>query len=90
MTNMTFRAIWPILDPTRPLRALIAEATADLPDVAVRTQAALTGPGHWSMAPSVNVPGSGNIAEDVLIYEAPAVPKPGSFTRLLLTAAVPA
>jgi hypothetical protein len=76
MSSYVFRAIWPVVDPTVPLRHLVAEAAADVPNVALRSRAEITGPGTWSMAPSEAVPGSGRVTDTVLIFEAPAVPMP--------------
>lgn len=71
----TLRCLWPVVDPSIPLRELLAEAAADLPEVATRAHAKVTGPGRWSMAPSEAVPGSGRVTDTVLIFEAPAEPR---------------
>lgn len=76
MSEYTFRAIWPIHDPTVPLRDLVREAAADVENVAARSRARLVGRGSWSMAASENVPGSGRVTDTVLIFEAPAVALP--------------
>lgn len=72
----TFRAIWPIVDESVSYAALCKEATAELPAVIARAHAQLLSPGRFSIAPSVDVPGSGRVTESVLIYEAPATAVP--------------
>ncbi len=68
-----FRAMWPITDMATPLADLISEAELDLPMVAARARAAVRpGPGRWTIAPSARIPGSGRVADNVLLYEAPA------------------
>lgn len=71
---MNFRAIWPIVDETTGIRDLIAAAEADLPLLLAQAHAAITDNtrGRWSIVPSVNVPGSGRITENVLMFEVPA------------------
>ena len=73
MDMSTFRAFWPIIDPTIPPDELIREATADLPLLTSRAHAVLTGPCRWAIAPSEKVPGSGRVTKTVLLAEAPAV-----------------
>ena len=70
--TLTFQAMWPITDPERPTHWLIAEAIDDLPMLAARAHAELSGPLTWSIRPSWAVPGSGRVTETVLICEAPA------------------
>lgn len=69
----TFRAIWPIVDTAVDYQHLIREACEDLPTLAARAHAEITGRGRFSIAPSARVPGSGRVTESVLLYEAPAV-----------------
>lgn len=76
MTQHRFMAIWPIVDESVEYHRLCREAADDLPNVLARTGAQVTGPGRFSIAPSVTVPGSGRITDSVLIYEAPGVPIP--------------
>ncbi|MFW6776108.1 hypothetical protein ACOACO_17625 [Nocardioides sp. CPCC 205120] len=70
----TFRAIWPIVDESRTYAALCREAAREVPEIAARSRARLTGPGRFSVAPSESVPGSGRLTDSVLVYEAPAEP----------------
>lgn len=69
----TFRAIWPITDETVPYAELCKQAGAELPEIIARSRARLTSPGHFAVAPSAHVPGSGRVTESVLLYTAPAV-----------------
>lgn len=69
-----FMAIWPIVDESVEYHRLCREAADDLPQVLARTRAQVVGPGRFSIAPSVSVPGSGRVTPTVLVYEAPAVP----------------
>lgn len=71
-----FRAFWPIIDQTIPLRDLIAEASDQLPALIAQAHCHVTGRGRWSVTLSSSVPGSGRITETVLLYEAPARPAP--------------
>lgn len=80
-----FRAIWPVLDPSRLLQDLIAEASQDLPRVALMAHAEITGRGRWSMRPAAEVPGSGNVTATVLMYEAPARERPRTWVTAGLT-----
>lgn len=68
----TFRAIWPICDPTVPGTQLAAEVRGDLPGLARQALAVVTGPGRFYVAPSRAVPGSRGATSHVLVYEAPA------------------
>lgn len=70
-----FRAFWPILDMATPLEELLAAANRELPLVAARAHAEVRHDGRWSIAPSVRVPGSGRVTENVLLYEAPGQPR---------------
>lgn len=71
--DLTFRAIWPILDDSRSLGALALEAAEDLPWLATQARAVIEhGAGTWRIAPSNKVPGSGNTTANSLIFEAPA------------------
>lgn len=76
MSGGTLRVLWPILDDTVPARQIADEALADLPQVARRARARITGPPRWHVARSTSVPGSGRITTHVLILEAPAEPLP--------------
>lgn len=71
-----FRAIWPIYDPTMPYDAMLQAAIEELPDVAARSHARITGRGRFTIAPSSKVPGSGRVTDTVLVYEADADPLP--------------
>lgn len=68
----TFRAIWPIVDEGKSYADLCREAAADLPLLVAQARAKLAAPGRFSVAPSDRVPGSGRVAESVLVFEAPA------------------
>lgn len=70
---MIFRAIWPIADQSIGYATLCRQAAEDLPLLIGHASARLTNPGRFSIAPSVEVPGSGRVTEAVLVYEAPAV-----------------
>lgn len=74
-----FRAIWPIADPDMPFAALVTEAQAEIPALLRRAKANLDGRGRFTVARSVDVPGSGRITEWTLIYTAPATAKAPSF-----------
>lgn len=67
-----FRAMWPIVADL-PASDLFREARCDLPLLAAQAHARIIGPGRFSFARSVDVPGSGRVSEFVLIFEAPAV-----------------
>jgi hypothetical protein len=67
-----FRAIWPMTNDL-PYRRLIRDAKEDLPLLAAQAHARITGPGRFSIAESVDVPGSGRTTPTVLVFEAPAV-----------------
>lgn len=71
----SFQAIWPILDQRLTYDQLIDEAAHDLPTLVAQAHARITDwrAGRWSIARSVDVPGSGRITPTVLLYEAPAV-----------------
>lgn len=70
---MIFRAIWPITDEDQSYANLCRQATDDLPLLIGQAKARLTAQGRFSVAASINVPGSGRTTESVLVYEAPAV-----------------
>lgn len=72
MSEISFRAIWPITDETVTYATLCRQASDDLPLLIAQAKAELIRPGRFSIAPSSHVPGSGNVAESVLIYDAPA------------------
>lgn len=67
------RAVWPVVDESLLAipDVLLAEALADLPHVAARAHAELTGPGRAWVAPGRLVPGSRAHAW-VVVAEAPA------------------
>lgn len=68
----TFRAIWPITDHRVSWFELCKAAREEVPILAGQASARIVGPGRFSIADSRNIPGSGRITENVLIYEAPA------------------
>ena len=73
---MIFRAIWPIYDdqPSHVTYAqLVREATEELPALLVRHHARATGRGVFTIAASVDIPGSGRVTESVLVWEGPVV-----------------
>lgn len=71
------RCMWPILPGTGiDFTDLVAEAEQELPWVLNTAGALVTGPGRWSTAKSSDVPGSGRVTPLVLLFEAPAKPKP--------------
>lgn len=76
METFTFRAMWPITDPSTSWQRLCATARRDLPTLAIRAGADLGGEGRFYVARSVDVPGSGRTTEHVLVYEAPAAKRP--------------
>lgn len=78
--SFRFRAIWPITDERLPFTALCAQATHDVPLLAAQAHAHLVGPGRYTVARSTDIPGSGRITEWVLIYDAPATPRPTRHT----------
>lgn len=67
----TFQAVWPILDPGLPTSMLYAEARKDLPAVAARHNARITGEPHFEVHHGRLVPGSQG-AEYVVTASAPA------------------
>lgn len=72
----TFRAVWPVLDGQGTAETdaeLILQALGDLPEVARRHHATITGPARACIADGRRVPGSGGHAL-VVVAEAPAVP----------------
>lgn len=70
---MIFRAVWPVLEDGTTYRSLIRAAKADVPILVAQAHAALIGPGRFSIADSIDVPGSGRTTPTVLVFEAPAV-----------------
>lgn len=72
----TFKAIWPITDQTQSLDELIAVATPEVPTLASRAHARITSRGRFTIARSIDVPGSGRATPTVLVYEARAVEMP--------------
>jgi hypothetical protein len=67
-----FRCVWPIHDNVT-YRRLIRDAKDDIPTLAAQAHARITGPGRFSIAESIDVPGSGRTTPTVLVFEAPAV-----------------
>lgn len=81
-TPATFRAIWPIVDQTKPWASLITEARNEIPFIAARAHARIdTTRGRFSIAPSAETPGSGQVTSTCLIYEAPAKPASRPYHR---------
>ena len=78
---MIARFLWPITDDTAPFVSLVKLALDEVPALAMRSHAKLTGPGRFHVARSVDTPGSGRITDWVLIYEAPAEPLPARAYR---------
>ena len=82
MTDVPARwlAVWPVNDPSMSSRELVAEAAADLPDVARRHRHRVIGVEKWRRCPGRLVPGSGGAPEVitaacwVLPYERPVNP----------------
>jgi hypothetical protein len=72
----TFRALWPITNPHIPFTTLCEQATQDLPLLTAQAKARIRPrDGRWSIARSVDTPGSGRTTTWCLIYEAPAKPR---------------
>ena len=71
---MIFRAIWPITNPDMSYVDLCKQARRDLPLLLARAKASTTGEGWFSVQPANKVPGSGNVTETVLLFQAPAEP----------------
>lgn len=74
MTGLHFRAMWPIVSD-QPAQQLIREAREEIPLLAARAGARIIGPGRFTFARSVDVPGSGRVTEFVILFEAPASEK---------------
>lgn len=70
---MIFRACWPILEDGTPYRDILRDAKAELPVLLGQAHARMTGPGRFSIAESIDVPGSGRTTPTVLVFEAPAI-----------------
>lgn len=68
----TFQAVWPITDQTLPFADLVAEAEQDLPAVATRHGATITGPAVFKVVDGRTQPGSQGAAQCV-VATAPAV-----------------
>lgn len=62
-----FRAMWPVEDQTMPPRRLLAEAEADLADVAFRHGVRVVAAAPGTIVEGRTVPGSGGAALVVLI-----------------------
>jgi len=79
----TFRAIWPIRDETVPWSDLLREAADDIPMIAAAAGARVLTRGIFSIARSVDVPGSGRVTNTILVFEAPAraLPRRGYHRR---------
>lgn len=73
MGSMTyrFRAVWPVVDNV-PTISLLTQAGGDIRHLAAQAHARIVGPGRFSFARAVDVPGSGRVTEWVLLFEAPA------------------
>ena len=74
----TFRAVWPIVygaGAVQPDADLIAQALADLPNVATRHHATIVGTPQATITEGRRIPGSGGHAH-VVIAEAPATKVP--------------
>lgn len=69
----TFQAVWPIVDAGLPATQLFAEARQDLPSVAARHNARITGTPHFQVRAGRRVPGSQGAAY-VVTCTAPAEP----------------
>lgn len=76
-TGYVFRAFWPVLDEGVPFQDLQHLAAGELTGLVAAagaqlvTDAAGRG-GRWRVIPSRLVPGSGDVAERVLLFECPA------------------
>lgn len=74
----TFRAVWPIVDGAGTAETdaeLILQALGDLPDVARRHHATITGTPRACITEGSRIQGSGGHAH-VVVIEAPAVQAP--------------
>lgn len=69
----TLAAVWPITDPDLPTALLYAEARKDLPSVAARHNARITGEPQFQVRLGKRVPGSQG-AEYVVTATVPAEP----------------
>lgn len=75
MTSHILQAVWPIIDDGYTRSELIAEATAQLEEVAEQAHGIVTGPPLWFITPAEEVPGWGAYAPGlVLIAMTPAEP----------------
>lgn len=80
----TFRAVWPITDDTVPWHQLVAEAYADLENVAARYRVRIDPDAQPRVfrAPASLVPGSGGLTDTVLVFDVRATPiKPRPYHR---------
>ena len=62
MSGYQFRAFWPVRHPETAradLHDLISEAVEDLPAVAAKADAVITGTPRWGILPGVRWPGAG-------------------------------
>ena len=69
-----FQAVWPITDPTIPFETLIDEAREDMPAVATRHGATITGEAAFRVVDGRTQPGSQGAALCV-VATAPAIPR---------------
>lgn len=69
---MIFRATWPITDPTVGFLELLEMARQDLPALLTQAHARRTGLGRYTVAHSIDIPGSGRTTEWVLLFQCPA------------------
>lgn len=74
-TPVRWRAIWPVTTDGSGMtsRTLVAEAAADLPDVAARHRYEVVGVERWGRCPGRLVPGSGG-AHEVIVAECWVLP----------------
>ncbi|GAB3817761.1 hypothetical protein [Micromonospora zhanjiangensis] len=66
--------VWPILDETHTRSELIAEALADVDELAAESSAVVTGPPLWLIFPAAEVPGWTAYPGSVLVARMPAIP----------------
>ncbi|HEX6968509.1 MAG TPA: hypothetical protein VF174_06840, partial [Micromonosporaceae bacterium] len=73
MSDHILQVVWPIVDDTRTLSELIAEAGGELDRHADQAHAIITGPPVWEIHPAADVPGwTGYAPGSVLIARVPA------------------
>ena len=75
-----FQAVWPINDQTIPFADLVFEAEQDLPAVATRHGATITGPAVFKVVDGRTQPGSQG-AEQCVIATAPAITRKRNYGR---------